>query len=75
VSATGGRRGSACANGVVCAALSVSQAITVVMNEGGVRRFYQGMTPTLFMVAPEKSLKLTVNEIMREVRGGGGLSK
>ncbi|GHJ87567.1 hypothetical protein NliqN6_3969 [Naganishia liquefaciens] len=37
----------------------------VYTNEGGVRAFYRGVLPQLVGVAPEKALKLTVNDFVR----------
>ncbi|KAJ9102397.1 hypothetical protein QFC21_002797 [Naganishia friedmannii] len=37
----------------------------VYFNEGGVRAFYRGVVPQLVGVAPEKALKLTVNDFVR----------
>ncbi|KAJ9114364.1 hypothetical protein QFC20_001507 [Naganishia adeliensis] len=37
----------------------------VYTNEGGVRAFYRGVVPQLVGVAPEKALKLTVNDFVR----------
>ncbi|KAK1926724.1 putative mitochondrial inner membrane protein [Papiliotrema laurentii] len=38
----------------------------VYANEGGVRAFYRGVMPQLVGVAPEKAIKLTVNELVRK---------
>ncbi|XAO23161.1 hypothetical protein I312_101939 [Cryptococcus bacillisporus CA1280] len=38
----------------------------VYTNEGGVRAFYRGVLPQLVGVAPEKAIKLTVNELVRK---------
>jgi solute carrier family 25 aspartate/glutamate transporter 12/13 len=38
----------------------------VYANEGGIRGFYRGVTPQLVGVAPEKAIKLTVNELVRK---------
>ncbi|GFZ43677.1 Aspartate-glutamate carrier 1 [Saitozyma sp. JCM 24511] len=38
----------------------------VYSNEGGVRAFYRGVWPQLVGVAPEKAIKLTVNELVRK---------
>ncbi|WVR06016.1 hypothetical protein IAU60_003044 [Kwoniella sp. DSM 27419] len=38
----------------------------VYANEGGVRAFYRGVMPQLVGVAPEKAIKLTVNEFVRK---------
>ncbi|WVQ82660.1 hypothetical protein IAT38_004792 [Cryptococcus sp. DSM 104549] len=38
----------------------------VYANEGGVRAFYRGVLPQLVGVAPEKAIKLTVNELVRK---------
>jgi hypothetical protein len=38
----------------------------VYANEGGVRAFYRGVLPQLVGVAPEKAIKITVNELMRK---------
>ena len=35
-------------------------------NEGGVRAFYRGVMPQLVGVAPEKAIKLTVNDLVRK---------
>lgn len=37
----------------------------VYHNEGGVRAFYRGLIPQLVGVAPEKAIKLTVNDLIR----------
>ncbi|KAJ9107909.1 hypothetical protein QFC19_002652 [Naganishia cerealis] len=37
----------------------------VYTNEGGIRAFYRGVVPQLVGVAPEKALKLTVNDFVR----------
>ena len=38
----------------------------VYTNEGGIRAFYRGVMPQLVGVAPEKAIKLTVNELVRK---------
>jgi solute carrier family 25 aspartate/glutamate transporter 12/13 len=38
----------------------------VFANEGGVRGFYRGVLPQLVGVAPEKAIKITVNEMVRK---------
>lgn len=38
----------------------------VYANEGGVRAFYRGVLPQLVGVAPEKAIKITVNELVRK---------
>ncbi|WVO17274.1 hypothetical protein L204_104966 [Cryptococcus depauperatus] len=38
----------------------------VYTNEGGVRAFYRGVMPQLVGVAPEKAIKLTVNDLVRK---------
>ena len=38
----------------------------VYANEGGLRAFYRGVLPQLVGVAPEKAIKITVNEIVRK---------
>lgn len=38
----------------------------VYKNEGGVRAFYRGVLPQLVGVAPEKAIKITVNEMIRK---------
>ena len=38
----------------------------VYANEGGIRAFYRGVMPQLVGVAPEKAIKLTVNELVRK---------
>ncbi|WWC86396.1 uncharacterized protein L201_001272 [Kwoniella dendrophila CBS 6074] len=38
----------------------------VYANEGGVRAFYRGVLPQLVGVAPEKAIKLTVNDFVRK---------
>lgn len=38
----------------------------VYANEGGVRAFYRGVLPQLVGVAPEKAIKLTINELVRK---------
>ena len=38
----------------------------VYTNEGGVRAFYRGVWPQLVGVAPEKAIKLTVNDLVRK---------
>ncbi|AAW42258.1 mitochondrial inner membrane protein, putative [Cryptococcus deneoformans JEC21] len=38
----------------------------VYTNEGGIRAFYRGVLPQLVGVAPEKAIKLTVNELVRK---------
>lgn len=38
----------------------------VYANEGGVRAFYRGVLPQLIGVAPEKAIKITVNELVRK---------
>jgi solute carrier family 25 aspartate/glutamate transporter 12/13 len=38
----------------------------VYANEGGVRAFYRGVMPQLVGVAPEKAIKLTVNDLVRK---------
>ncbi|WWC58629.1 uncharacterized protein I303_101173 [Kwoniella dejecticola CBS 10117] len=38
----------------------------VYANEGGVRAFYRGVMPQLVGVAPEKAIKLTVNDFVRK---------
>lgn len=38
----------------------------VYTNEGGVRAFYRGVIPQLVGVAPEKAIKITVNEFVRK---------
>lgn len=40
----------------------------VYANEGGVRGFYRGVWPQLLGVAPEKAIKLTVNDLVRKKR-------
>ena len=35
-------------------------------NEGGVRAFYRGVIPQLVGVAPEKAIKLTINDLVRK---------
>lgn len=37
----------------------------VYYNEGGIRAFYRGVLPQLVGVAPEKAIKLTVNDLVR----------
>ncbi len=37
----------------------------VYHNEGGVKAFYRGLVPQLVGVAPEKAIKLTVNDLIR----------
>ncbi|CDZ97571.1 mitochondrial inner membrane protein [Phaffia rhodozyma] len=37
----------------------------IFRNEGGVRGFYKGLLPQMIGVAPEKAIKLTVNDIVR----------
>lgn len=37
----------------------------VYYNEGGIRAFYRGLVPQLVGVAPEKAIKLTVNDLIR----------
>lgn len=37
----------------------------VYINEGGIKGFYRGVLPQLVGVAPEKALKLTVNDFVR----------
>jgi len=38
----------------------------VYANEGGIRAFYRGVLPQLVGVAPEKAIKITVNEAVRK---------
>nr|XP_018999580.1 solute carrier family 25 (mitochondrial aspartate/glutamate transporter), member 12/13 [Kwoniella mangroviensis CBS 8507]OCF63041.1 solute carrier family 25 (mitochondrial aspartate/glutamate transporter), member 12/13 [Kwoniella mangroviensis CBS 8507] len=38
----------------------------VYANEGGIRAFYRGVMPQLVGVAPEKAIKLTVNDFVRK---------
>ncbi|KAL7424767.1 mitochondrial aspartate-glutamate transporter agc1 [Cryptotrichosporon argae] len=38
----------------------------VYATEGGVRAFYRGVLPQLVGVAPEKAIKLTINELVRK---------
>ncbi|BEI94504.1 uncharacterized protein CcaverHIS019_0700760 [Cutaneotrichosporon cavernicola] len=38
----------------------------VYHNEGGIRAFYRGVLPQLVGVAPEKAIKITVNELVRK---------
>ena len=38
----------------------------VYANEGGVRAFYRGVLPQLVGVAPEKAIKLTINDLVRK---------
>lgn len=38
----------------------------VYANEGGVRAFYRGVMPQLVGVAPEKAIKLTINDLVRK---------
>ncbi|WVQ70836.1 hypothetical protein IAR50_000361 [Cryptococcus sp. DSM 104548] len=38
----------------------------VYANEGGFRAFYRGVLPQLVGVAPEKAIKLTINELVRK---------
>ncbi|EIW72497.1 hypothetical protein TREMEDRAFT_41792 [Tremella mesenterica DSM 1558] len=38
----------------------------VYTNEGGVRAFYRGVMPQLVGVAPEKAIKITMNNIVRQ---------
>ncbi|ORX36058.1 putative mitochondrial inner membrane protein [Kockovaella imperatae] len=38
----------------------------VYHNEGGVRAFYRGVMPQLVGVAPEKAIKLTINDLVRK---------
>lgn len=38
----------------------------VYANEGGLRAFYRGVMPQLVGVAPEKAIKLTINELVRK---------
>ncbi|KAK4683810.1 hypothetical protein P7C73_g6410, partial [Tremellales sp. Uapishka_1] len=38
----------------------------VYANEGGVKGFYRGVLPQLVGVAPEKAIKLTINELVRK---------
>jgi solute carrier family 25 aspartate/glutamate transporter 12/13 len=38
----------------------------VYQNEGGIRAFYRGVLPQLVGVAPEKAIKITVNEVVRK---------
>jgi solute carrier family 25 aspartate/glutamate transporter 12/13 len=40
----------------------------VYANEGGVRGFYRGVWPQLLGVAPEKAIKLTINDLVRKKR-------
>jgi solute carrier family 25 (mitochondrial aspartate/glutamate transporter), member 12/13 len=37
----------------------------VYHNEGGIKSFYRGLVPQLVGVAPEKAIKLTVNDLIR----------
>ena len=38
----------------------------VYNNEGGFRAFYRGVLPQLVGVAPEKAIKLTINDLVRK---------
>jgi solute carrier family 25 aspartate/glutamate transporter 12/13 len=38
----------------------------VYQNEGGIRAFYRGVLPQLVGVAPEKAIKITINEMVRK---------
>jgi solute carrier family 25 aspartate/glutamate transporter 12/13 len=38
----------------------------VYHNEGGVKAFYRGLVPQLVGVAPEKAIKLTINDLIRD---------
>ena len=38
----------------------------VYTNEGGFRAFYRGVMPQLVGVAPEKAIKLTINDLVRK---------
>jgi solute carrier family 25 aspartate/glutamate transporter 12/13 len=40
----------------------------IYLNEGGVRGFYRGVLPQLVGVAPEKAIKLTINDFVRKLR-------
>lgn len=40
----------------------------VYANEGGIRGFYRGIIPQISAVAPEKAIKLVVNDFVRSAR-------